>query len=198
VTLACAFVRQGGTTRVIPVYSRLGLLGCGSWARLASISARHIVSTAFVVACPPARVSAIDTAMLQKLSPGCTTHSRGPELGLGGGAGAAAGGAVVVVVVGAVVVVVTGAVVVVVTGAVVVVVVGAVVAVVVVDDVVWLVVVGAAVVVVLSDDCTAAAGDEDASGGPPATGCPLPQPVTTVARMPTPTNQRSARVTART
>ena len=149
---------------------------------MASISARQTVSTASIVACPPARVSAMARAMLQKLSPGCTTQSLGVEFGGGGaggvGGGAGAGGAVVVVVAGAVVVVV-GAVVVVVAGAVV-------------------VVVGAAVVVVLSDAGAAAAGEEDASCEPPATGCPLPHPVTTVASTPTPTIQRSARVTART
>ena len=171
------------------------------------MSARHSESTASRVASPPARVSAIDTAMLQKLSPGATTHSVGSALGA---AGAGAGGGTVVVVGGAVVVVVGAVVVVVVVGAVVVVVVvGAVVVVVVVGAVV--VVVGAVVVVVVGASVVGAAGvtvsanteaeaggDDDAGCAPVSTGVPSLHPATALASRPTPTNHRSARVTART
>ncbi|MEY2424182.1 MAG: hypothetical protein QOI95_4249 [Acidimicrobiaceae bacterium] len=200
--LTCTFTGQGGIVSVVPTYSRLGLLGFGSCSRFASINARHTASTALTVASPPARVSAIALAMLQKLSPGCTTRWFGTAVGAGAGGaggGGTAGGAVVVVA-GAVVVVVAGAVVVVAGAAVVLVVVAAVVGGAVGGAAVVLgsVVLGAVVVVAVSDSTAPGAGSEDTSCGPPATGAPLPQPARTVAKRPNPTSQRTPRVTART
>ncbi|MEY2450140.1 MAG: hypothetical protein QOH79_3616, partial [Acidimicrobiaceae bacterium] len=57
--------------------------------------------------------------------------------------------------------------------------------------------VGAWLVLVGASDAIAAAGDDEAAA-PPATGEPRPQAVTTVTSTPTPTSQRSPRVTART
>ena len=170
------------------------MFGAGSWARFVSMSARQSESTACRVACPPARVSAIDWATLQKLSPGCTTHSVGLAAGAGDGGATAGGdgGAVVVVVVGIVVVVVGAAVV---DGAVAVVVVGGMV----VEGavVVGAVVVGA-VVDVTSNASTEVSGDDDASEvSALLTGSPSLHALTIVASTHTTTIHRHARRTAR-
>jgi hypothetical protein len=164
---------------------------------------RHTTSICSSVAPPGALESATTVAMLQKLSPDCTTHCPGTTaVGEFGDAGAGAGGAVagVVVVVGGVVVVgavvVDGSALVLVVDAAVVVV-GAAVVVVGAAVVVGAVVVGAVVVVTSVEAAAATGGDEDASA-PPATGAPLPQAANTVTSTPTLTSSRSPRVTART
>jgi len=92
---------------------RSGFAGCGSWARLASMSARQSGTISLAVGACPTRDSTTDAATVQKLSPDLTTHSLVAAVGAGAAEGAAggdgAGGAVVVVVLGgAVVVVVVG------------------------------------------------------------------------------------------